>query len=150
MVWVSYRSVVLPVNALEMDISVPLPKWLSKVILKTSTRENLSIFRALKRILINLVNARSHLLYNVTCSNIYKKHHRGLTNRRGCRRAGIWWEIEIIVILMHLGLSRSAYQLSTMILICSVIMWLRFGSMLVVADMYGKNSGVNTYYRDKA
>ena len=51
---------------------------------------------------------------------------------------------------MQLGLSRSANQLSTTLLVCSVIMWLRFGSMLVVADMYGKNSGVNTYYRGKS
>ena len=52
-----------------MHFSVPLTKWLSKVILKTSTRENLSIFRALERLSIKLVNARSDLLHNETCSN---------------------------------------------------------------------------------
>ena len=52
-----------------MDVYVPLAKELSKVNLETFTRENMSILRDLERLSIKLVNTRSHLLYNETCSN---------------------------------------------------------------------------------
>ena len=69
MVSLSYQNVVLPAITLGMDVSVPLAKWLSKVIPKTPTRKNLSIFRALERPSIKLMIALSHLLYDETCSN---------------------------------------------------------------------------------
>ena len=51
--------------------SIDLSRWLSKVILRTSTATNLHLYRILERTSLKLISARSHLLFNETCYNIY-------------------------------------------------------------------------------
>ena len=65
------QKVILAMNIMGMEASVLLAIWLSKVVLKTSDREQLSATRTLERLSIKLVNARSHLLYSKTRSNVF-------------------------------------------------------------------------------
>ena len=55
---------------LNMDrTSIDLSRWLSKVMIRTSTVNSLYLYRVLQRTSPKLLNAWSHLLFTETCSN---------------------------------------------------------------------------------
>ena len=70
----SFRKIVLKLNTLKRIelTSIDFSRWLSKFILRTLTLNNFHLYRILEITSLKLPNARSHLLFNETCSeNIY-------------------------------------------------------------------------------